>query len=123
MSKSRVWRSGLALLSVTSLSLLLSVGCSKQGEGERCDLTKAGQADCDDGLRCVRISDGVERCCPPEGTQIGDSRCQSSGITGSGGKSSSSGGATNVSGGAAGETSTSSGGAVTTNGGAGGEGA
>jgi hypothetical protein len=109
MSKSRVWQSAATLLFATAVSLSLSVGCSKQGEGERCDRAKAGDSDCEDGLKCDKV-DGQDRCCPPPGAPISDSRCQSTGIipvggnSGTGGGSSASGGngeagATNVSGG------------------------
>ena len=51
------------------LALLLGSGCSKQGEGERCDINN-GDIDCDTGLICVgqdQISitgTGVALCCP-----------------------------------------------------------
>lgn len=50
----------------------VSVGCSRQGEGERCDYRYGGDSDCDDGLRCVRCEDipgsTVDRCCKIDGT-------------------------------------------------------
>ena len=103
MSKSRVWQSAVTLLVATAVSLSLSVGCSKQGEGERCDYPKAGDSDCDDGLFCVNV-DKQDRCCPPQGAAISDSRCQGQITSGSGGTSStggtsSAGGTGNASGG------------------------
>ncbi|MFZ5891331.1 MAG: hypothetical protein ACOY0T_09795 [Myxococcota bacterium] len=103
MSKSRVWHSAVTLFFATAVSLSLSVGCSKQGEGERCDQKNAGDTDCDDGLICTNVSTSMTsenyRCCPPEGAAIGDSRCQRTGVSGTGGQSnsggSSSGGSSN----------------------------
>jgi hypothetical protein len=80
MSKSRIKQSAFTLLFATAVSLSLSVGCSKQGEGERCDHEKAGDSDCDDGLVCAHI-DNQDRCCPPAGAPIGDSRCQRTGVS------------------------------------------
>lgn len=75
------------------LAVWAVLSCSNQGEGERCD-TKSGNADCETGLICTDVGQGVSRCCP-EGTSA-DSRCQSSGIgtggtTSNGGSSGSSG--------------------------------
>ncbi len=79
---------GLGLLALTS------VGCSRQGEGERCDLAANGHNDCEEGLFCTPASGDVDRCCPPQGAAIEDSRCVRSGRveTGSGGSPSASGG-------------------------------
>jgi hypothetical protein len=53
-------------------------GCSQQGEGERCDLAKNGDADCDAGLVCVPAQQlrnhATDRCCKPGGAST-DSRC------------------------------------------------
>lgn len=54
------------------LCAALLAACSKQGEGERCDLN-SGNLDCDTGLVC-RSADqlsitggrGVALCCPPD---------------------------------------------------------
>jgi hypothetical protein len=66
------------LLSMLALALTFAGGCSRQGEGERCDKAKAGDSDCDAGLVCVAetelLSRGADRCCP-EGTNFSDSRC------------------------------------------------
>ena len=68
-----VWlaRSAIVAVSVT----LAFVGCSRQGEGERCDRQAAGDEDCDTGLRCIRCTDlakgTIDRCCPP-GASSGD---------------------------------------------------
>jgi hypothetical protein len=67
------WRRVALVLSCGSL-LALATACSKQGEGERCDLNKAGDSDCEDGLQCTRVG-SADRCCPPEGAQISDDRC------------------------------------------------
>lgn len=51
------------------VALLVGTACSKQGEGERCDINN-GDLDCDTGLICVgeeQISitgTGVALCCP-----------------------------------------------------------
>lgn len=108
MSKSRIKQSAVTLLFATAVSLMLSVGCSKQGEGERCDHEKAGDSDCDDGLVCVMADDGQDRCCPPSGAAVGDSRCQRTGAStggqGNSGGSNSGGRASGGSGGTSGET-------------------
>jgi len=67
------WRRVALVLSCGSL-LALATACSKQGEGERCDLNKAGDSDCEDGLQCTRVG-SADRCCPPEGAQSSDDRC------------------------------------------------
>lgn len=80
MSKSRT-RSALTLLFATALTLSLSVGCSKQSEGERCDRTNAGDTDCEDGLVCTNVGMNEDRCCPPDGASLGDSRCMRTGTS------------------------------------------
>jgi hypothetical protein len=98
-----------ALGAVAVLFALAAGGCSRQDEGERCDQTANGDADCEEGLICT-AKVGADRCCPPPGAPVDDARClaadaPSGGLTGgtdSGGASSggaSSGGAS--SGGAA----------------------
>jgi uncharacterized membrane protein YgcG len=56
------------------------VGCSRQSEGERCDLAAAGDTDCNTGLVCVRCQDlrsgFVDRCCPPNAGDASDQDCQ-----------------------------------------------
>ncbi len=63
----------------TGLLVGLLTACSKQGEGERCDSSKAGDSDCEDGLICTDLNSGtsqaLERCCPPSGAPISDDRC------------------------------------------------
>jgi hypothetical protein len=86
MSKSRT-KSALTLLFATSLTLALSVGCSKQGEGERCDRAAAGDTDCEDGLVCTNVGMNEDRCCPPDSAALGDSRCMRT-TTSTGGQSS-----------------------------------
>jgi len=53
-------------------------GCSRQGEGERCDYAWAGDQDCDSGLTCTRCGllqdQSTGRCCRPDGT-YSDTRC------------------------------------------------
>ena len=77
----------LGALGLVALSLALSTGgCSRQGEGERCDKTANADNDCEDGLICTPKV-GADRCCPPDGAPIDDSRCSaanapSGGITG-----------------------------------------
>jgi hypothetical protein len=58
---------------------LLGVGCSRQAEGERCDLEWAGpNQDCASGLVCKACgalsAHDADRCCPADGTYT-DSRC------------------------------------------------
>jgi hypothetical protein len=74
-----------SLRRVGALALLLCAfgisagGCSRQAEGERCDHAANGDEDCDEGLECVRPRGGaVDRCCPPAGAPIEDSRCNGS---------------------------------------------
>jgi hypothetical protein len=80
----------LAGLSLSLLALTLSGGCSRQGEGDRCDFDTNGNADCDDGLVCIKSTlllsnDKADRCCPASGS-ASDSRCAlNTGSTGSGG--------------------------------------
>jgi hypothetical protein len=66
-------RASLVALATASVA----VGCSRQGEGERCDLVAAGHDDCDSGLICIACEDLADRvtsrCCPPSGSS--DPRC------------------------------------------------
>lgn len=68
-------RASLVALATASVA----VGCSRQGEGERCDLAAAGYDDCDSGLICVSClqlqGHVTDRCCPPGETDWSDSRC------------------------------------------------
>jgi hypothetical protein len=70
----------LRTVTVFALGASFAGGCSRQGEGERCDYFKAaGNGDCDSDLvckRCEELQDGTtDRCCPA-GTQYNDARCQ-----------------------------------------------
>lgn len=96
------------------LGLLLSavvLACSKQSEGERCELANA-DADCESGLLCTSARDlgapdGVDRCCPP-GKSATDGACAHRVAGTGGGPGTSSGGASPMpSGGAAGNAGTS----------------
>jgi hypothetical protein len=59
------------------VAVILGIGCSKQGEGERCDPANAS-LDCESGLVCRDASDlglgsesdlvGAALCCPPDGS-------------------------------------------------------
>jgi hypothetical protein len=115
-------RSIAALSFVTALAVLSAPGCSQQGEGERCDVNKNGDADCNDGLTCVKandLHDGItDRCCPAEGTES-DTRCTRATVMASGG--SSSGGTSSSGAGAAGEANGGAAGAIVAVGGAAGE--
>jgi hypothetical protein len=75
---SSVLRSAAVFAFVSAIGIVSVPGCSQQGEGERCDSAKNGDADCDSGLSCVKeaeLSDHVtDRCCPAEGTES-DTRC------------------------------------------------
>ena len=102
----------LARGAIVALGLGLSfVGCSKQGEGERCDQIAAGNTDCEDGLVCVactQLRTGVvDRCCPATPGAESDAACQRAdverpgeacGITGSSGGTTGSGGSNGASG-------------------------
>lgn len=116
------FRSVAAFSFVTALAVLSAPGCSQQGEGERCDFDKNGDADCDDGLTCVAkrfLHEGItDRCCPAEGTES-DTRCTRATVMTTGGTSS--GGTSSSDAGAAGETAGGAAGAVAVSGGAGGE--
>jgi len=70
-------RTVLRALIRTSLVLatagMINAGCSRQAEGERCDLEWAGPTqDCDSGLVCVAcgylVDAQADRCCPQDGT-------------------------------------------------------
>lgn len=69
---------GVALLG--AMAWVVLVGCSRQDEGDRCATENANQ-DCESGLVCVDATnlrgggDGVSRCCPPDGSPVGDGRC------------------------------------------------
>ncbi len=63
-------------------------GCSKQGEGERCEPLAARDDDCEEGLVCVTakelgetFSEDVDfgRCCPQDLSSASDSRCRPGG--------------------------------------------
>lgn len=66
-----VWLARTAL--VVGSAAWVGVGCSRQGEGERCDWANAGDSDCDDGLTCIRCaalaSGQIDRCCPAAGDE------------------------------------------------------
>src|SRR4051812_45698697 len=69
-------RTTFALVAVASLD----AGCSRQAEGERCDLEWAGPTqDCDSGLVCTACGDlwtpTADRCCRADGTYT-DPLCQ-----------------------------------------------
>jgi hypothetical protein len=88
-------RALLVLLALGSVA----PGCSRQGEGERCDLTANDSLDCDDGLECTPcrrlVEHVVDRCCKPGGAST-DPRCAlrsvevecTTGATGTGGRGS-----------------------------------
>lgn len=90
----------VALALVSAAVALGAPGCSQQGEGERCDSGKNGDADCESGLTCVvksQLLEGItDRCCPAAGTES-DKRCTrgtgqgANGGTSSGGSSNSGG--------------------------------
>lgn len=60
----------------------LLAACSKQGEGERCDLN-SGNLDCDVGLVCrsaeqlsITGGRGVAICCPPDDVEPSENACR-----------------------------------------------
>ncbi len=83
--------------------------CSKQSEGDRCDVLNNDE-DCDGGLECVAASEllnsEADRCCPPEGDRVSDSSCRrrtgSVGATGGAGGADATGGSAGAMAGAAG---------------------
>jgi hypothetical protein len=110
---SRVLRSACFFALVSAVAALSIPGCSQQGQGERCDSAKNGDADCDDGLTCVAKGDldgqTTDRCCPAANTET-DTRCRrlsgtinTGGSGNSGGSAGSSTGGSVSPGGAAGE--------------------
>jgi hypothetical protein len=74
----RAFRYLAQVLLVTGAVALVTGGCSRQGEGERCDKRAAGDSDCDDGLickSCAELAVGpVDRCCQRDGS-YDDERC------------------------------------------------
>ena len=125
-----ILRSLLRLAARASLVALatasVAVGCSRQGEGERCDLAAAGYDDCDSGLICVSClqlqGHVTDRCCPPGASS--DPRCARSpseakecvsalgtgGTTGTAGSAGTAGSSTAGAGGSSGTAGASSGG-------------
>src|SRR5262245_28080806 len=77
---------------IPSLGVVLGSGaCSRQKEGERCDVNSESD-DCESSLVCTPRDQlagrGVDRCCPPPERTPTDSRCfPSSGAGGSAGTS------------------------------------
>lgn len=73
----------LALAVLVPALLVLSVipGCSNQSEGERCgdDNNVSNNDDCESGLVCTHIAEGINRCCDPH--RVTDSRCVIGGST------------------------------------------
>jgi hypothetical protein len=73
-----VLRSAAVFAFVSAVAIMSAPGCSQQGEGERCDFFKNGDADCDSGLTCVKkielLENITDRCCPADGTES-DTRC------------------------------------------------
>ena len=132
-----LWFSQTAVI-VLALATLF-VGCSRQGEGERCDKEAAGDTDCDTGLKCIeceRLARGaVDRCCPEDSSahtkgecdradtdRVGGECAPATGGTGSGtgGRAGASGaGGSGAMSGSGGSTATGGSGAVSGEGGAG----
>lgn len=115
----------LARLALVSVAVaLVAPGCSQQGEGERCDKDKNGDADCESGLICTpkESLNGqlADRCCPTPGTET-DKRCTpGTGPTGTAGSSNS--GTAGRAGSSSNEGGGDAGGAPSDNGGTAGEG-
>jgi hypothetical protein len=76
----------LAALSLSLSALVLTDGCSQQGEGDRCDSQANGDADCEPGLTCKAANllqngnDQTDRCCPT--TPSTNARCAPATATG-----------------------------------------
>ena len=75
-------RSALCFVVAALASVVLSSGCSSQGEGEFCDFAN-GNNDCQSNLVCVEQAPGLvgmtgitpSRCCPSDSTQATTSAC------------------------------------------------
>jgi hypothetical protein len=69
------------VLRATLCAALVCLGCSKQGEGERCD-TNSDDLDCESGLVCRGADQlsiegrGVALCCPPNGVPPSVDACR-----------------------------------------------
>jgi hypothetical protein len=74
----RVSRFVARVLIVTGAVGSVMGGCTRQGEGERCDFESAGDSDCDEDLECVPCeqiqNSTVDRCCRRDLTYE-DGRC------------------------------------------------
>lgn len=73
------------VLGISGLLLALAAGCSKQGEGERCDREAAGDNDCEPPLICQDVgqqsaANPIQRCCPRRSEDITDERCDASSV-------------------------------------------
>jgi hypothetical protein len=69
------------VLAIAIAGFVTLLACSRQGEGDRCS-TENDDNDCESGLICIDAddlrggqSDGVPRCCRPDGEGVGDGRC------------------------------------------------
>lgn len=80
---SSVLRSVAVFSFISAIALISAPGCSQQAEGERCDRTKNGDLDCDDGLICVAsgqlLDKTADRCCPVNETDR-TGLCRPSGV-------------------------------------------
>jgi len=56
----------LAIALAAALATTSVLGCSLQGEGQRCSLDASG--DCESGLFCKQVAPEVAVCCPAAGT-------------------------------------------------------
>jgi len=83
-----VLRSAAVFAAIFAVAVASMPGCSQQSEGERCDLVKNGDDDCDSGLVCVDghtlLDQVTDRCCLPN-KAVNDKRCTPVGVTGTGG--------------------------------------
>jgi len=86
-----VLRSVAVFAFVSGLAVMSAPGCSQQGEGQRCDGAANGNADCDDGLVCIKAADLQERitdlCCHQDPMLDNESRCARAGAVNTGGTS------------------------------------
>lgn len=67
-------------------SALIALGCSNQGEGERCSRLAGnnGDDDCEPGLHCVTVGQ-LELCCPTDRTPSDPQCIEGLGTGGTGG--------------------------------------
>jgi hypothetical protein len=109
----------LAILAPALLIFTAIPGCSNESEGQRCgDDLGTNDDDCASGLVCISSalllnSNGANRCCYAEASEVTDSRCTRTTNVAAGGSGGTAGSGTAGSGGTAGAASAGTGGTGT----------